>query len=393
MRYLAAVLCVAMAAAVAGAAERAETVEANVLEGAIESISAQQVQVKLAQGSQAIPLADVSSLELLTADSLLAQAGATVITTRAGDTLGASGLKVADGKASFDSRLGKVTCDVTTLSAIYFSPAGQLPQAVMQQARDVAAGAESADTVIVDQGKEWTGVEGVLVSVGDQKVTLRYEGEDRLIDRKNIRAIRIATAGATPAGAKGKLTLTDGSEVVFDSLTMAAEIFTAKTVALGEVQIPRKSVAAVRFISARVTELSTLKPEVEEAAFFDVKTPVGINKAAAGGPLKLAGKVYASGVGASSFTKLDYAVDGKFKMFVAVLGIDDAARPLGNAAVTFLGDEKELAKPFLITGKDAPLDVRLDLTGVKKLTIRIDFGPDNLPVGDQVDIASARLIK
>lgn len=392
MRLTAAIICVALAA-VAFGAERVETIDAKTIEGTVDSITTQQVQVKLPAGPQTLPLADVGMIELGTPESLLAQAGATVVVTRAGDMLAAVSVKLADGKVTFENKLGKVACEVGAVAAIYFTPAGQNPQAVMQQAKDVTSGAEAADTIVIDQGKEWAGVEGVLVAIGDQKVTLRYEGEDRLVDRKNVRAIRLAAAAPAVTARKGTLTLADGSEVAFDTATLAADTFTVKTVALGEVQIARKIVSAVRLVSPRVTELSQLKPVVEEAAYFDVKTPVGINKSAAGGPLKLGGRTFASGVGASSFTKLEYTLDGEYKNFVAIVGIDDAARPLGNASVSFLGDDKELTPALVVTGKDAPAEVRLNLAGVKKLTIRIDFGPDNLPVGDQVDIASARLIK
>ena len=391
MRFIAATVCLALAAAAFGV-ERVETIDAKTIEGAVESINAQQVQVKLPAGPQTLPLADVGLVELGTAESLLAQAGATIVVTRAGDTLGAANVKLADGKVTFDNKLGKVSCDVAAISAIYFTPAGLSPQAIIQQAKDVASPSESVDTIVIDQGKEWTGVEGVLVAVGDQKVTLRYEGEDRLIDRRNIRAIRLAAPAAAIAKS-GTLTLVDGSEVAFSAVTLEGDTFRVKSPALGDLSIARKIVGAVRLISPRVTELSQLKPVIEEAAYFDVKTPVGINKSAAGGPLKLGGRTFASGVGASSLTKLEYAIDGQYKTFVAIVGIDDAARPLGNASVSFVGDDKELTPEITVTGKDAPAEVRLNLTGVKKLTIRIGFGPDNLPVGDQVDIASARLIK
>ena len=49
--------------------------------------------------------------------------------------------------------------------------------------------------------------------------------------------------------------------------------------------------------------------------------------------------------------------------------------------------------PLRLTGKDDPQLVRAKVAGVKKLTIRVDFGQDNLDVSDHVDLAAARLIK
>ena len=42
---------------------------------------------------------------------------------------------------------------------------------------------------------------------------------------------------------------------------------------------------------------------------------------------------------------------------------------------------------------DAPRQVRVDVTGVKRLTLRVDFGADQLDVADHVNIVAARLIK
>ena len=74
-------------------------------------------------------------------------------------------------------------------------------------------------------------------------------------------------------------------------------------------------------------------------------------------------------------------------------GIDDSVRPAGRASLVLLGDGKPLAEPFLLTGKDEPVGIRVSVEGVKKLTVRVEFGPDKLDVGDLVDLVEPRLIK
>jgi len=68
-------------------------------------------------------------------------------------------------------------------------------------------------------------------------------------------------------------------------------------------------------------------------------------------------------------------------------------RPIGDADVTILCDDKPAGQVLRVTGKSDPADIKLDVTGVKKLTIRVDFGQDKLDAGDEVDLAGARLIK
>jgi hypothetical protein len=86
---------------------------------------------------------------------------------------------------------------------------------------------------------------------------------------------------------------------------------------------------------------------------------------------------------------------------LATVGIDDAVRPSGQATLEVLGDGKPLAihvgdekhKSLDLTGKDNARSIRVDVRGVKSLTLRVGFGADGLGVGDHVDLAAARLVK
>jgi len=80
-------------------------------------------------------------------------------------------------------------------------------------------------------------------------------------------------------------------------------------------------------------------------------------------------------------------------VFVTMAGIDDAVRPRGDAALTVLGDGKELLAPLRLRGQDAAKRVRVEVEGVKRLVVRVGFGEDGLDVADHVDLADARLIR
>jgi len=154
------------------------------------------------------------------------------------------------------------------------------------------------------------------------------------------------------------------------------------------------SVATMSFASDRVTDLASLKPVAVKAhGFFDKAPKHRVNRSAGGGPLLLAGRTFPRGLGVRSFTELTYDLAGGYKSLVATVGIDDSVRPAGDARVTVLGDGKVLGKPVGVRGQDAPRQVRVDVTGVKRLTLRVDFGADQLDVADHVNIVAARLIK
>jgi len=379
----------------APAAERVETLDLRAVEGNVVAISADKVELLVDGKAQPLPLADVESVAFRECEDLMARPALTVVRTAAGDLLAAEQVSVSDGNLRFTSPvIGPVELPLSAVSWVYLPAPGQTPGAVLKRAAEVTPPQNKAlDMVIVDHGKEWAGVAGVLVAFAGDKITFRLGEEDKQIETRLVKAIRLATPPAT-ASAAGRLTCTDGSEVLFRSLKLEGEALSLQTGWGRPVHIPRKSAASVAFLSQRATPLSTLGPaEATEYGFFDTKFPHRMNRAVDGGPIRIGGRAHASGVGMNSFTSLTWKLDGQYKTFVAVAGIDDAVRPLGNATLTFLADGKELGKPLTLTGKDAPQDLRLDLGGAKTFTVRVDFGPDNLPVGDHVDLGSARLLK
>ena len=88
-----------------------------------------------------------------------------------------------------------------------------------------------------------------------------------------------------------------------------------------------------------------------------------------------------------------YDLDGKFAVLAAVAGIDEAGGARGHATLHALGDGKDRMKPLTLVGGAKPVPIRCDVAGVKALTIRVDFGPDKMDVGDHVSLGDARLIK
>jgi hypothetical protein len=73
------------------------------------------------------------------------------------------------------------------------------------------------------------------------------------------------------------------------------------------------------------------------------------------------------------------------------VGIDPRVRDGGDVNLVVLGDEKRLFESSLKRG-EAAKKLRLDLRGVNRLTIVVEFGRD-LDVGDYVNFTDARLVK
>ena len=117
------------------------------------------------------------------------------------------------------------------------------------------------------------------------------------------------------------------------------------------------------------------------------------DRALDGGPLSLEGKTYLRGIAMHSRTQVVYRLNGEFRRFQTVLGIDDSVGSNGHVDVTIKGDDRVLFSGIL-TGRDnpraRPLD--LDITGLRRLEIFVDYGR-NRDEADHVDFCEARIIK
>jgi alpha-glucosidase len=155
------------------------------------------------------------------------------------------------------------------------------------------------------------------------------------------------------------------------------------------------------FSSVNTQFLSALEPMAfQYAAYFSPRTDLPIlaesNKPRRdigfdGLALKLDGKAYTKGLSLHSHSEVGYRLPGKFRRFKALVGIDDAVRPSGDLQLEIRGDQKLLFEGR-IRGSEAARPLDLDITGVKRIDILVDFGAD-LDIADVLDLCEARVIK
>ncbi len=339
----------------------------------------------------------------------MATAGQAVLVTRTGDKLAIRNLRLADSHFSFDnSLLGRTKVPISSVKAIYQPTAKQSAKYLEQKCRELKFFSTTRDVLVITKKKDektLLNAEGALKAIGpiaasdnktppQTKVTFFYQKTDRKISVETVRAILLAGT----AKKSGHLNITvggqDGSLVRCSSLALDAENFLVDVPNIGLKKIPRKMVADITFSSALAVDLTSLKPlQVKEYGFFDKTFNYRVNQSVSGNPLRLNGKTHRSGLGLHSFCELTYKLDSKYIKFVAMVGINDSVHPAGDAELVILGDGKVIGKLIRLTGKDKAKMLRLDVSGIDKLTIRVGFGQDKLDVADHVDLASARLIK
>jgi hypothetical protein len=142
--------------------------------------------------------------------------------------------------------------------------------------------------------------------------------------------------------------------------------------------------------------LNDLEPETVEwrPYFQSAATPASLSKwfEPKDAPLILNGESYDKGLALHSRTLVSYRLTKNFRRFQATVGIDERFRGTANLTFSVLGDNRTLLNRK-VKGDDEPFEIELDLEGVRRLRILVDFGDDRSDAGDLLYLCNARLVK
>jgi hypothetical protein len=369
------------APAPAAALERLELGSGDVLEGRAAEFRDGVLVFRTASGEQRVAPAEVARLVRWPARPVGRTADGLV--TAGGDVLEGQVLDLDKGRVHLDSpRYGALELDAKQIRAFFF-------------------GRELAEAAAAARGQG--AAELVLLSGSRTPAELRWIQGDKLgfqsplgaldVKRKDLSWVFLPAKPPEKAGA-GQLRLR----------LSAGETLTGKLLDLSggrvrlawngrELQVPWDQVRALESPDEHMVYLSALQPAAAkyEAAVGPVR-PLAADQSAALAPLCLAGTVYERGLGMRARTEVGYRLDGKWKRFRALAGLDsEAARASRGAVFKVIGDGKALFEKQVAPG-DPPAAVDLDIGGVKDLVLVLEPGP-GFEVGDYGDWADARLLR
>jgi hypothetical protein len=387
--------------ALSGTAAELRTLSGKSVSGELVSISDQQIVLSGPAGTVATPLADVLQLDLVPAAPLPGTAKYTLVELTDGSLLNCSQLALKGKQA-----------ELTLLAPDGGNPPPpkiQLPLAaiatVLNDAQDPAVRQEwqqnylrkraNQDILALktkDTIQRFDGTFGEPTEAGD-KISFQLPKKTYEIDLARVQGMIFVrkTDPDTPAPvckvhdlyrnvlAARKVELDQGGFVV-------------TTVSGARVEYPRQLVARLDYSKGKLTYLSDLEPaKVIEKSNLDWVEHYRRDKNLDGGDLRLAGQKYSKGLALHSYTELIYDIDGGYKEFKAVLGVDDLVGGDGKAVVKIDADGRELFSGT-ITRKDPLRPLNLDVTGVKLLRIVVRSS-GFLDLGDHVDLADAKVSK
>jgi hypothetical protein len=254
---------------------------------------------------------------------------------------------------------------------------------------------EPQDAIILSNGDT---LSGEFVGQDGKNLLLNTPLGKSAIDRGEVRAVIFnptLTSGEAFSGEAALVSLIDGSRFRARDVKLGAlDRLSMRTLFGVELEIPLAAVESLRFLGGCATYLSDLAySDYKFEPFLDLVWPLRRDRSVSGGFLTLRGIEYPKGLGAHSQCAVSYRLDGKFRRFHTTIGIDDETAGKGSVVFEVLLDGKSAYQSNVLTGASPPVVLdRLDVSGVKTLTLRVDYATLG-DIQDHADWCDALLIK
>jgi hypothetical protein len=377
----------------------AQTLDGRTLLGSLTELTADRLILQTPEGRVALATEQLLTLSLSPKPAAAAVAPGAWIELIDGSTIVASDYAVQGAQAR-----------ITLLDGEVLETPADMILAVRLQAQTAALAEQwskildkklDGDLLIVRRDDNLDYHQGVLLDVMPDLVKFQLDGDVLPIKRDKIYGFvyRHSARGALP-GPICSILDDSGSRWQARNIDFQEKIHWTTPAGLTLSRRP-EAVALIDFSRGKIIYLSDLKPEsiAWTPPFGTTKTLPSWeqfyaprqDRTFASKALQLAGKEYGKGLAIHSRTEIVYRLPGSFRRLKAIAGIDDSLRPRGNVRLLIRGDNKTLLDA-LIAGTDKPLPIDLDISGMRRLSILVDFG-NRLSFGDNLDLCNARIIK
>ncbi len=278
----------------------------------------------------------------------------------------------------------------------------QQAEATVAQWAKIVAAPTTSDVLVVKKDNTVDYHKGVLHRVTDEAVEFELEGERLPVRRSKV----FGLVYHHPSGRQlpepiGILVDRSGSTWAVRTIALAGDQIEWTTPVGVKLRRPLADVTRLNFSSGKMLYLSDLKfDSVEWVPYFGLgnELPARVafyaprqDRNLQSGPLQIDGQRYAKGLCIPSRTEMVYRLPNRYRRLLAIVGIDDSARPHGHVRLVIRGDDRVLFKEA-VAGTDPAKPIDLDMTGVRRLTVLVDFG-DDFDVGDTLNLCEARLLK
>jgi hypothetical protein len=291
-----------------------------------------------------------------------------------------------------------------------------LAEAVAKQWDEIRKQDFASDVLVLIKrnGESLDYIEGTIGDVTAERIEFKLDDQMRRVERSKVAGVIFYRSEKAPdAEPLCVLEGPDSLRVSVASLSLRDGLLHVKTVGGVKLELPTDAISSADFSAGKVVFLSDLDLATEERTSL-VGLPGGAKLAAEygrprrdqsafGGPLTLwiptsdssgsAGhmQTFGRGLAVRSRTTLVYRVPKGFTRLLGLAGIEPTTRGDGSVRLTISGDERPLVDTEL-AGNQSPQKLELDITGVKRVKIVVDYGK-NLDTGDWVNLCDVRMVK
>lgn len=379
----------------------ATLLDGRTVRGRLVELSAARVVLETAAGRERLLPADLAALQAASAGTQSLPAATAWVQLVDGSRLAARSYLVRKGKATIGLVDGiDVTVPVARVAEVRLK--AQTAE-FAQQWHEVAAAEHSGDVLVVRRQKTLDFLTGIIGDIDETTVQFELEGERLDVRRSRIEGLIYfrPPAEALPK-AFCRLATASGQQIEVHSLELpsgpaADEAWQIASPAGLRLHVSAAQVARIEF---KVQYLSDLEPErstwtdsvsavTAVPALAELYAPRR-NRGFFSEELKVEGRSYSKGLALRSRSEVVWRLTGTHRRLTAIAGIDDAVRPRGAVRLVIQGDARTLLDTTL-TGQTPALPIELDISGVRRLVILVDYGED-LDVSDYLNLCDARLV-
>lgn len=242
---------------------------------------------------------------------------------------------------------------------------------------------------------------GTVASLNEMTLQLKSAGATPPLEVARLQAIVLrAKRHAKPefAGLSAWVGLRDGSRLHAAKLVTNDEQAQISLAGDIELRVPLEAIVTVQPVGGDVVYLSELKAAgYKHIPFLSLTWEYRNDRSVEGNALYAVGQRWLFGLGMHSAARITYDLDGAFRRFEALLAIDEETAGRGSVVGKVFTDDgdgewKLRFESPIVRGGQAVAPVSVDLAGVKRLSLLIDFA-DRGDEGDHADWLNARLIR
>jgi hypothetical protein len=376
---------------------KVSTLDGRTLEGEAQSITGETILLRTASGEITVKSDELGALIPKDPPQSRGDKPAAWVELVDGTRLPATSYLSKDGKVTI------TLSDETELSLLTKQVRSVRYHKLDEPDAELATTEAVGDVLGVRKGDSVDFLDGVIGDVTKEAVHFRFQGQSIPVNPARVDSLAYARRANDDDGPAPACIVEEssGASLRAKSVELKDGKLRLGLMVGGSIERPFDGVRRLDFSAGKLTYLSDLKPEsVQWTPFFDLgrQSPAlarylgpRFDRGREDEVMRLDGKTYKKGVSLTSRTELVYKLPARAKRFQAIAGIDDGVGGLGSVQLEIKGDGRQLYSGEL-TGKDPPAELDLELAGVRRLVILVDFG-DDLDVADHLNLCEARIVK